>query len=76
MTVVAEGRNFLKEQMADITGRDDFIIAKALYFAIHYIDKLPPEIRPLSDQVDMQNILNERYSGYEDTFITTDMGRR
>ncbi len=71
-----EGRTFLEEQMPDITGRDDFIIAKALYLAIHYIDKLPLEKRPLSDQDNMQQILTERYSGYEDMFIATDMGRR
>jgi hypothetical protein len=62
--------------MADITGRDDLVIAKALYLAIHYIDKLPVEKQPLSDQDDMQRILTERYSGYEDMFIATDMGRR
>ena len=62
--------------MTDIAGRDDFVIAKALYFAIHYIDKLPQEKRPLSDQDDMQRILTERYSGYEETFIAIDMGRR
>lgn len=66
----------MEEQVADITGRDDFIIAKALYFAIHYIDRLPLEKRPPSDQDDTQHILTERYSGYEDTFIATDMGRR
>ena len=62
--------------MAGITGRDDFVIAKALYLAIHHIDKLPLEKRPLSDQDDMQRILTEKYSGYEDVFIATDMGRR
>ncbi len=61
--------------MTDITGRDDFVIAKALYFAVNYIDRLQSVKRPLSDQADMQRILNEKYSGYEALFIATDMRR-
>ena len=49
------------DEAAEITGRDDFIIAKALYYAIKYIDSLPPPERELSDQNDMQMILNERF---------------
>ncbi len=61
--------------MTDITGRDDFVIAKALYLAVNYIGRLPPVERPLSDQADMQRIPNEKYSGYEALFIATDIRR-
>ncbi len=61
--------------MTDITGRDDFVIAKALYLAVNYIDKLPPVERPLSDQADMQRIMNEKYPGYEAVFIAIDIRR-
>ena len=61
--------------MTDITGRDDFVIAKALYLAVNHIDSLPPEEQPLSDQEDMQRILNEKYPKYEALFLGIDIRR-
>ena len=63
------------DEAAEITGRDDFIIAKARYYAMKYIDSLPPPERELSDQNDMQMILNERFPGLEATFTGIDMNR-
>ena len=59
----------------EITGRDDYIIAKALYLAVKYIDSLPSIERELSDQDDMQMILNERFPGLEATFTGIDMNK-
>ncbi|MDP6775104.1 MAG: hypothetical protein QGI63_12645 [Rhodospirillales bacterium] len=48
----------------NVTGRDGFLIAEALYLAIEYIDQLPRERRPLTDQADMMRLLTEMYPGW------------
>ncbi len=45
--------------MNDITGHDNYIIAKALCYAIAFIDSLPIETREISDRDDMVAILIE-----------------
>ena len=57
------------------TGRDDYIIARALYLAIKYIDSLPLEEREVSDQADMRQILNKRFTKLEADWIAVDMNR-
>jgi hypothetical protein len=59
--------------MTGITGRDDYIVAKALYLAIKFIDTLPPEKRARSDQSDMQKILDARYAQHEAMLTGMDM---
>jgi hypothetical protein len=44
--------------IGNVTGRDGYIIAKALAYAIEVIDALPKELRSLSDQADMKAILD------------------
>ncbi len=62
--------------MDGVTGRDGYIIGRALYLAIKYIDSLPLEERQISDQVDMQRILNdERFMKLEATWTAEDMNR-
>jgi hypothetical protein len=41
----------------NVTGRDGYILAKALAFAIEVIDRLPEEWRPRSDRDDMLRLL-------------------
>jgi hypothetical protein len=41
----------------NITGRDGYILAKALAFAIEVIDRLPEKWRPRSDRDDMLRLL-------------------
>jgi hypothetical protein len=48
-------------KMCDITERDNYIIGKALLYAIKYIDSRPVDWRECSDQEDMARILKERY---------------
>jgi hypothetical protein len=53
--------------MADnITGRDDYIIAQALGYAIAFIDSLPEHERELSNRADMVAILLARISDDKD----------
>ena len=59
----------------EITGRDDYIIGRALYLAIRYIDSLPFEEREIEDQVNMQQILNQRFTELEATWTAADMNR-
>ena len=59
----------------EITGRDSYIIARALYLAINYIDSLPFEDREISDQADMKQILNARFPELEATWTAADMNR-
>ena len=42
-----------------VTGRDGYIMAKALAYAIAYIDSLPEEKREASDRNDMVALLND-----------------
>ena len=49
---------------SNVTGRDGFLIAEALYLAIEYIDQLPRERRAVSDQADMMRLLTEMYPGW------------
>ena len=51
-----------------ITGRDNYIIAKALHLAIKWIDAMPKEYKALSDQEDMRLILNQGYPSLADNF--------
>ncbi len=50
------------------TGRDGYLIAEALCFAIKWIDYLPTEQRLESDKLDMLRILNTGFPEWEDTF--------
>ncbi len=59
----------------EIIGRDDYIIGRALYLAIRYIDSLPFEEREISDQVNMQQILNQRFTELEAIWTAEDMNR-
>jgi hypothetical protein len=43
--------------MTDITGRDDYVIVKALELAIEAIDELPEHQRSLNDRSDMVRLL-------------------
>ncbi len=59
----------------EITGRDDYIIARALYLAIKQINSLPLEEREVSDQADMQEILSTRFPQLEADWVAVDMNR-
>lgn len=52
------------DEHTDITGRDDLIIAQALWLGIKAIDSLPPERRQVSNRDDMKRILEVRYPGH------------
>jgi hypothetical protein len=43
-----------------VTGRDDYLIAKALVYAIAFIESLPEQQRELADRDDMVALLNSR----------------
>ena len=60
--------------MADdnITGRDDYIVARALYLAIKWIDAMPVEHKSPSDQTDMRAILDARWPELKETFAFQD----
>ena len=42
-----------------VTGRDDYLIAKALLYAITFIESLPEQQRELSDRDDMVALLHQ-----------------
>jgi len=44
---------------SSVTGRDDYVIAKALVYAIAFIESLPEQQRELSDRDDMVALLND-----------------
>lgn len=46
--------------MPEITGRDDYITTKALFYAAHMIDGLPEQYQALSDRSDMIALLRSR----------------
>ena len=47
--------------MAEVTGRDDYIMWQALIYAIAAIDSLPVHERELSNQEDMRLLLAVRF---------------
>ena len=51
-----------------VTGRDGYIIAEALYYATKWIDEMPDNLRPVSDQRDILRILNAAFPGWLDVF--------
>jgi hypothetical protein len=55
----------------DITGRDSYIMAEALYLAIKWINAQPKEYRSLSNQEDMQAILDARWPSFKEIFAQT-----
>lgn len=57
----------------DITGRDDVMTAKALYFAIKAMERLPIELRVESELQDWKAILLTRHMEYARTFLVDDV---
>ena len=55
----------------DITGRDSYIMAEALYLATKWIDAQPKEYRSLSNQEDMRAILDARWPSFKEIFAQT-----
>lgn len=55
----------------DVTRRDAYIIGRALTCAIFFIDRLPPEQRPLSDQKDMKALLDDMMEHDDDLALLT-----
>ena len=51
-----------------ITGRDNHIIVKALFYAAHFIDGVPEVHREVSDRSDMMRILRSQLG---DNFLST-----
>jgi hypothetical protein len=48
----------MEGNMAEVTGRDAVILAKALAYAIEAIERLPPDWREESDCADMKTLLD------------------
>ncbi len=59
--------------MNDVTGRDGYIIAKALCYAIAFIDTLPFERRESSDRDDMVAILIETVPAVQREFLAREV---
>ena len=60
----------------EVTGRDDFIIAQALWEASKLLDSLPDIERPESNIADMRAILEARYPDLWEQFaFQDDLGR-
>jgi hypothetical protein len=70
VTPMREGEPDPREFMK--SGRGQYIIAKALHYAIKHIGSLPPEERPESDREDMLFILNGCYPSAAKLFRQTD----
>jgi hypothetical protein len=54
-----------------ITGRDGYIMAKALYWAIKYSQQQPDGLREWSDEQDMKALLNAHYRFFAEGFVET-----
>lgn len=49
-----------------VTGRDGYLIAESLVFAMKYIDEMPDNVRPTADKSDIIKILNAAFPTWED----------
>lgn len=56
----------------DITGRDGYVTAKALYTAIKHAETLPEDQVPWSDVQDMKAILAVCFPGMRDVLVMGD----
>lgn len=54
---------------SNITGRDDPILATALWYALKYIQGLPAELQEWSKEQDMKAILMTRYCDFVESRI-------
>ncbi len=57
---------------SDITGRDDFIVAQALWVSLQYLETLPEHEQPGSNMDDMRKLLETRYKRWENTLVAID----
>ena len=60
----------------EVTGRDDYIIAQALWEASKLLDSLPDKERPESNIEDMRAILETRYPDLRAGFVGEDVIHR
>ena len=52
----------------EVTGRDGYLIMKAVFYAAHFIDGLPLQFRAMSDRAEMMKLLRARLAeGFEKT---------
>lgn len=56
----------------NITGRDDYIVAQALWVSLQYLETLPEHEQPSSNMDDMRTLLETRYRRFENTFVAID----
>src|SRR5687767_2900640 len=56
----------------ELTGRDHFVIAKALHVASQHLASLPPDEQPFSDMQDMRRLLAARYPELAEMFAMQD----
>ena len=62
--------NSRKERQAEnVTGRDGYIICKALAYAIETIERLPEERQEKSDKSDMEKLFNHLARGDADFIL-------
>ncbi len=61
---------------SDITGRDDFIVAQALWVSLQYLETLPEHEQPGSNMDDMRKLLETRYKRWENTLVGIDYLKR
>ncbi len=54
---------------SDITGRDDYIVAQALWVSLQYLETLPAHEQPGSNMDDMRTLLETRYRRWENTLV-------
>ena len=54
---------------SDITGRDNYIVAQALWVALRYLETLPEHEQPGSNMDDMREILETRFQNFEKMFV-------
>ena len=60
------------ETEAEITGRDEYLIAQALWLAIKFNTLIPEEYRQKSNCLDMMEILQKRFPSYVVEFDAQD----
>ncbi len=59
-------------KIKSITGRDGYVVAKALYSSIKYTESLPPELRERSDCKDVKAILLATFPMFAEMFYRQD----
>ena len=72
---MAKNRSTRRREAESITGRDSYIMAQGLYWAIKFSQQQPPFLREWSNEQDMKALLTGCFPGFAGAFVEMGLHR-